>query len=283
MKLQSFDNTAGEGVVTFEPSAWPGDEYKADTSRWYHHLLVSGKRVFEYGNPCGTCGILFRKVGSVSQRVDDSEASELLGRLEAVPSQEALAALARVLEPGVYYPLILEGRVEAVEPGGPRDFFAVDVVRLFGLEPPEYEEPPDPGTPYYRFGTELSLERTGRLGGPHKALVTSVIMPLYRPDLLQRERIEFWKNEHRAGTPLTALAVSVIDDQAPAMYPNDRTYQYEEQFLFTNCLLDGHHRLQAAAEVGADLRILALLALGSRSLVDERDVSAVLAPFQRKG
>src|SRR5438094_2856256 len=132
VELATFDNGTGEGIVSFEPSRTSGPEYDADHSRWYHHLLVAGQRVFEYGCPCGTCGIVFRKVGTSAHRVGDSEAFRLLGHLDSVPSNEILRRLARVLQPGFYHPAIVEGTVRLIEPGAPADYFASDVVRLSG-------------------------------------------------------------------------------------------------------------------------------------------------------
>jgi hypothetical protein len=96
-----FDNVTGEGVVEFERSRTRGPEYEADHSCWYHHVRVRGDRVFEYGCPCGTCGILFRKLRSIEDRLSDTAAAELLGSLDVVPEEDVLRKLARVLAPGV--------------------------------------------------------------------------------------------------------------------------------------------------------------------------------------
>jgi hypothetical protein len=281
MELASFENETGKGVVSFEPWRTSGPEYDKDHSRWYCHLTIAGERVFEYGCPCGTCGIVFRKVGSTAHHVNDSEAVQLLGNLDSVPSNAELRRLARVLEPGFYHPTVVEGTVLLIEPGALDDYFATDVVRLFGLEPPDYEKPSGPRTSYYKLGSDRELERTGRVGGPHKALVTAVVMPLHEPSQLNRERIEYWKRQQNAGMNLTALAVSVLDNQEPAMSPVDHTYAYEEQFLLTNCVLDGHHRIQAAAESGAPVRILSLLAREFSLVRNTDDIVAVLREYSR--
>jgi hypothetical protein len=54
------------------------------------------------------------------------------------------------------------------------------------------------------------------------------------------------------------------------MQSADPEYEYEEQFLFTNVLLDGHHRVQAAVDLGTPIRILALVAK-DRCLVQSAD------------
>ena len=281
MQLKTFRNRTGEGIVAFEPWRTSGPEYDNDHSRWYCHLTVAGKRIFEYGCPCGTCGIVFRKVGKIADRISDREAVHLLGTLDTMPPNRVLRRLARVLEPSCYYPRIIEGTVMRVEPGTPDDYFATDVVRLFGLEAPDNKQPSSPKTTYYRLGVDHELERTGRRSGSHKALVTAVVMPLHDTSLLNRERIDFWKHQFNIGVGLTAFAVSVVDNQSPAMNAVDDTYEYEEQFLFTNCLLDGHHRIQAAAELGAPVRILSLMARDFSLARDSDDIVAVLDRYSR--
>ena len=274
-----FENDTGEGVVSFEPWRTSGPEYESDYSRWYCHLTVDGERVFEYGCPCGTCGIVFRRVGSAAYRVSDTKAAQLLGNLDAIPSNEAVRTLARVLRPGSYCPSIVAGPVQLIEPGAQNDYFSTDVVRLFGFEDPDRTEPAGPRTSYYRFGSDRELERTGRLSGPHKALITAVVMPLHEPAHLNRERIEHWKRQHDAGTNLTAFAVSVLDNQQPAMSPEDDTYPYAEQFLLTLCPLDGHHRIQAAAELGVPVRILSLLTMEFSLVRHKDDIASVLRGY----
>jgi hypothetical protein len=283
MALIEFNNEAGEGVVAFEPWRVTGPDASAD--RWYCHLTVGGARIFEFGCPCGTCGIVFSKIGEPAHRVDDAEAVELLGPLDAVPEEAVLRRLAKVLEGGVYYVTVIEERVRLVEPGSPEDYFATDVVRLFGLEPPDYKTPGDPGTPYYRIGPDHELPRSGRWGGPHKALLTAIGMPLHDPRQLDRDRLAEWKRQIREGRRPTVFAVSIIDGQTPAMAPPDPSYPYAEQLLFTNCLLDGHHRIQAAADLGVPVRILSLLSLNVSMVrgcwVTDADVETVFARFSR--
>jgi hypothetical protein len=123
----------------------------------------------------------------------------------------------------VYCPSIVAGTVKLIAPGSSGDYFATDVARLFGREDPDDTESAGPRTSYYRLGVDRHLDRTGRIHGPHKALVTAIVMPLHGPTYLDRERIEYWKRQHHAGMTLTAFAVAVLDNQAPAMAPPTRT------------------------------------------------------------
>lgn len=262
MDLAIFENDTGEGVVSFQRVGQLAN------------VLVGGMRAFEFGNACGTCGIVFSRIGPFDYRISDTTAVQLLGNLDAIPAPDVLRSLARVLQPGVYYPSVVEGTVKLVEAGSSDDYFDTDVARLFGGGHSNDKR----RTQYYRFGVDRSLDRTGRLHGPHQALVTAIVMPLHEPAYLNRERIEYWKRQYHAGMTPTAFAVAVLDDQAPAMYPADDTYPYEEQFLLTLCTLDGHHRMQAASELERPVRILSLLAR-DHSIYKTDDIATVLSGY----
>ena len=288
--MERFDNVSGEGIIGFDPWRTSGPEYQADNNLWYAALTVNGKRIFQYGSPCGTCGITFKKVASPSDRVSDAEAAELLGELDHVPSDFALRRLARILPRGTYHLAVIEAPVRPVMPGRPEDYFATEVVRLFGLEPPEYEGPEDPGTPYYRLGCdheldvrdpggEVQLRPNFRYTVPQtvtRTLLTQIFMPFQDPTTLDRKRVEYWKSTARAGRPLTALAVSVLDNQSPAVLKGDKDYPYRGQMLLTHCLLDGHHRVQAAAEINSPIRVLTFLAIFASNVRSDFDFAMAL-------
>jgi hypothetical protein len=287
VRLSRFDNVTGEGIVGFDPWRTSGPEYEADHSLWYAALTVNGKRIFQYGCPCGTCGIYFKKVAAPADRVSDAEAANLLGALDHVPSDFTLKRLARILPKGGYHLAIIEAPLKHVTPGSPNDYFATDVVSLFGLEPPEYEKPGDPGTPYYRFGSDHVLEVPYPAGeipaisysypaGTIKTLLTQIVMPLQDPATLDRSRVEYWKSRSQAGHPFTAFAVSVLDNQSPAMRRGERDYPYGGQMLLTHCLLDGHHRVQAASDSGSQVRILTLVAPFASNVGSDFDFATVL-------
>ncbi len=232
-----FDNVSGEGVIAFGP-----------VDRVLSHVSLGGARIFEVGYDCGTCGTLFRKIASPANRIDDREAAAMLGALTEVPAPATLQRLARPLPRGRYRVAVLEGRVVLVHPGAPEDFFATEVARLHG-------KGTDPATPYYRFGQPRALAAREASAG-EAALLVTVAMPIHDLSKLDRDRVDHWKRAALSGEQLTALAVAVLNIQAPFDPPFEVGYPYVEQFLLGCCLLDGHHRLQAAAELESPARIL---------------------------
>ena len=73
-----------------------------------------------------------------------------------------------------------------------------------------------------------------------------------------------WNDAHRVteysalppGGPATAVAYSLLDLLQPAM---DEGEDYYEHWVLTHFLLDGHHKIEAAARAGQRLRLLSLL------------------------
>ncbi len=59
----------------------------------------------------------------------------------------------------------------------------------------------------------------------------------------------------------TALALAVLDVRSPADWNEDRSKDITEHWCLTHYLLDGHHKLNAAAEARKPLRLLSFIAV----------------------
>ncbi len=278
-KLKTFENRTGEGVVSFLPWLTRKSNENHDPSRWFCHVMIGGERVFQFGCPCGTCGIVFRKVGDSANRVDDSEGVRLMGPLESVPSSRTLERLARPLQRGTYHAVVIEAVPTLIPPRAADDYFSTDAVRLFDSRSYPSDEPNDPRTSYYRIGDEVVSRGTSQRVAPYNALALSIAMPLHDPENLNRTRVEHWKDLARTGAQLTAFAIGIVDQQAPATENADENYPIEEHLVLTNCLLDGHHRIQAAAEMRLPIRILSMITDEFSLVKDRAAIEAILKSF----
>lgn len=225
-----LDNSEGEGVVSVTfVEGWV----------WSVAIAVRGQVVFEFGNACGTCGTLFRNVADPRDRITDAAAAQLLGSLDSVPDTGVLRRLGRILEPGSYRVDLVEAEVCLVEPGSADDLFVHEVVDMFERG----EEVNDQG-PYYRLVPKWVVAQ-------HAALA-AIVAPLHATASLDPERVRYWRRQFELGVRPTALALSVVDVQERQVAGPEPSILH----LLTFFLLDGHHRLMAAADLRLPVRLL---------------------------
>jgi hypothetical protein len=268
-----FTNESTNGVIGFvAPDPYRTEEYESgrlkpgvvvDEQRFYGGITIAGERAINIVNACGTCGFLFEKLADPKTHLDDESAVELLGSLEAVPDDATLARLAAILPAGEYLPLIVEAIPRWVRRKGEGDYLVEDFVKLFGLEAPDYVDVPDPRVSYYRLGEPIR-HCVRAYGRKFDGLLFQFLVPLQEADRLNRNRIEHWKNV-ATRRPLTAFAFSAFDIHGPAIYGGDPDYRFETHLALKCVLLDGHHRVQAAAELQAPVRVLAMISRSASS------------------
>ena len=165
---------------------------------------------------------------------------------------------AALLPVGEYLPLLLAVEPRLRRPVEPSDYFAEEQVATWGLEPfwglPEY-----PRTPYYRT-FETSVDAAAHL---FEFIVPMVPPSWGDPDVVAAHAERLWLSSRP-----TAVAVSILDVCEPA---TDRgSSDHYAHWGLTHFLLDGHHKMLAAAESGRSLRLLSLLSLdGSMATSDQ--------------
>ncbi|MFI8952216.1 hypothetical protein ACIGO6_37760 [Streptomyces sp. NPDC053750] len=212
-------------------------------------LMVDDEPAFELSFYCGTCPFLFRRLETSRQKLSLEDVQErLTGALGDVDDAGVIDAFGTLLPQGEYLPLLLSVQPRLVVPGGEGDYFSGEQVTTWGIDQfwglPEY-----PHTPYYRtFETAVDAD----------AHLYEFVVPMVAPTWNDRERVEEYATRMEKGTVPTAVAISTLDLCEPAAgMPID---QYQHWGL-THFLLDGHHKLEAAATVDRPVRILSLLAL----------------------
>ncbi len=216
-------------------------------------LAVDGATVFELSWWCGTCPYLFeRQPGAGSVPSVDGFRERLASGLESV-EDDVVAAYGTLLPAGRYLPLLLEISPCRITPGGPGDFFTHENRATWGRP----EAAPSPGTDYYRtFETRID-------DGAH---LYEFVVPMVPPSWNDAGTVDVHAERLRDGSAPTAVAVSTLDIIDPAWA--DEGSDLHTQWCLTHFLLDGHHKIEAAARLGRPMRLLALLSLDS-SLADD--------------
>lgn len=237
-------------------------------------LFIEGDPSFELSFWCGTCPFLFERK---TMGYDISDEREPLGKLERgldLIDDEVVTAFSRLLPDGAYLPLLVEVTPELVAPYDDRDYFTHEQIATWGIDP-NWGLPQNPLTHYYRtFETEV---------GPDEHLFEFVV-PMVQPSWNDEKRVEHYVDLLAGGTKPTAVALSILDRRAPAVASPEADW-YAHRAV-THFLLDGHHKFEAAARVGAPLRLLALLSI-DESLAGAEAVAGLpdllrRAPSQRR-
>ncbi|MFB6520061.1 hypothetical protein [Streptomyces sp. NPDC056401] len=214
-------------------------------------LMVDDEPAFELSFYCGTCPLLFQRLETAGGKLSlESVRERLTGALED-PDDEAgvMEAFGALLPEGEYLPLLLSVEPRLIIPGREGDYFSGEQVTAWGINQfwglPEY-----PHTPYYRtFETAVDAD----------AHLYEFVVPMVPPTLNDRERVEEYVALMEQGAVPTAVAISTLDVCQSALGLADDPAAH---WGLTHFLLDGHHKLEAAATAGRPVRLLSLLALG---------------------
>jgi len=212
-------------------------------------LLLDEQPAFELSQWCGTCQFLFQRLEGAN---DSLSLDALQARLSAGVDDlddEVISSFGALLEQGTYLPILLSVQPRLTLPGQPGDYYSEEQVSSWGLSGfwglPEY-----PATAYYRtFETKVDE-------GTH---LFEFVVPMLPPAWNDAAKVAEHAERLASSDRPTAVAVSTLDVCQPAVA--NQSTDYFAHWGLTHFLLDGHHKMQAAAENGRPLRLLSLLSL----------------------
>ena len=226
-----------------------GEEAKQE-SQWAGRRLMwlDERPAYELSFWCGTCQFMFKRLEGSNQTLSIAEFSQRLNDGLDTAEDDVAARFAELLPTGSYQPILLQVEPRLVTPSGPGDYFCEDQLDTWNSDGfwglPEY-----PATPYYRT-YESTVDADSRL--------YEFVVPMVPPSWNEPDRVREYALRLAASTKPTAVAVSILDVRQPA---NAEGPDYYRHWLLTHFLLDGHHKLQAAAESASPVRLLSLLSL----------------------
>lgn len=220
-------------------------------AEWDRYITVNGQPAYYLGNVCGTCSFLFERLPGANAGI---EVGDLTARL-AVGIEDASAELIETLGqlmPGTSYLIVLlRLQPQLVRPFGPSDYFSLEQVQNEGGVDPFWNLPHYPKVPYYRVASRSGVPISP--AGPY-AEAFDFIVPMYPESLLDDSRIAFYENELRNGRAPTAIALSLLDVKQPERAEISH-------WCLAHYVVDGHHKLAAAARTQQELTLLAFIAV----------------------
>ena len=223
---------------TKRPGAWRGNRL----------LYTGGRQAFELSFWCGTCQFLFQRLGGATEGGYIKAVQEKLARGIDGLQQDIIAEISPLLPKSVYLPLLLEISPRLVFPGGVDDYFAGEQVRTWGMVD-FWGLPANPHVPYYRtFQTVVDSE----------SHLYEFVVPMVPPSWNEGDRVQEFEEILATGGKPTAVAISILDVCAPAVDDGPDWYYH---WALTHFLIDGHHKMEAAAKNHRQLRLLTLLSM----------------------
>lgn len=231
-------------------------------------LVLDGEPAFELAYWCGTCPLLFQRLGGAQDATSLEDLEQRLAAGLDTVDDDVVQRFGALLPAGTYLPLLLSVSPRLVGPDSPDDYFSHEQVVTWGIDP-FHGVPEDPGTPYYRT-FETPVHEDGHL--------YEFVVPLVPPSVNDPARVARHAALLQTSSAPTAVAVALLDVCQPDD-PEDSADHYAHWGL-THFLLDGHHKLQAAAELARPLRLLSLLSL-TDSLALPADLARVPELRQR--
>jgi hypothetical protein len=229
------------GEATKDEGSWAGRRL----------LYVDQAPAFELSYWCGTCPFLFERLEGANTTLSISEMQHRLAAgLDGLDS-EVIGEFGRLLAHDDYVPMLLEAKPTLVRPGDADDYFCHEQVATWGITGfwglPHY-----PRAFYYRT-YECAVDP-----GAH---LFEFVVPMVPPSWNEPAHVDTYRERLRTSASPTVIVVSTLDVCRPAVA--DDTYDDFEHWCLTHFVLDGHHKLEAAATEHRSLRILSLLSRGA--------------------
>jgi hypothetical protein len=253
VEVRSSSTTSPIGFTRVGGGAWKD---------WDRFLTLDGKPAYQIGNICNTCSFFFQRMTGANRSVEfDSVVTALTGGLTNL-SPTVASQLAQTLPEGEYIACFLHCSPVPARPGSANDYFSHEQTDLFGRDP-FWDLPRDPRTEYYRL--ETAPIASGRT-------LFEFLVPMFPARWLKTSVVNEYVTALSGGAQPTAIAVSILDAKGPA----DPDGEELEHLCLAHYLLDGHHKVLAAAQTGRIVSLVSFLAV-NQGISQEEDRRLVLA------
>jgi hypothetical protein len=248
LESQALTNSESRSTLAFTAtSGWGYPE-------WDRFISFDGRQIFHIGNPCETCEFFFKRVSdrSVSSFEIDRTRLALEAGLNSI--DETAMAFSEVIPNGDYVVALFVAHLRQAGSSVMPDYFSHEQ----RLAWPEYDrdETEIPTCTSYFRGESRQVG--------DQQMLFEFFVPLYDIGMLNRNRVDHYKQILLAGHRPTAIALSVLDVKSSMSYPRDNAGaeiepEFPTHWCFANYLLDGHHKMMASHETGKPISVLSFI------------------------
>ncbi|HEY3269211.1 MAG TPA: hypothetical protein VGM37_20045 [Armatimonadota bacterium] len=239
--------------ITVSTSTSPLALVHGETDPWEpRYLTVNGDRAFDMGNHCGTCSFLFERLeGAPNERSPGRLDGALRSGLRRL-DDAALNAASPLIPKGEYDVILLAAVPRLVSPFSDADYFFREQADLWGAQAWDYWT----GLPHF---THTAYYRLPDIAMGKGEMLFQFIVPLIPPALADEKTVKAYMERLEAAESPTALAVSVLDVKQPAVWGGDQEPEITKHWCLAHFLVDGHHKVCAAARAHRPITLLSYL------------------------
>lgn len=238
---------------------------------WKRHVTVNGAEVAWIGNGCETCGYMFEQLAAPTPIVELDQLRAKFARGLFTLDDDVVETIGSLLPEGEYAVALMKCLPVRIEPGGPGDYFfeelsnACNPLQLPGDE--MFEPYTETNTHYYRLFARSGLS-VGRDPHGYGGTRFDFIMPLAQS--IDPGTVATYLKSLEDGRRPTAVSLSVLDISMLS--------HGEPHWCMAHYLIDGHHKVAAAAEAQKPLTLLAFVSL-DEGVCREEDVRHFLSTY----
>lgn len=236
---------------------------------WDRFITLDGKRAHYIGNICGTCPFIFERQEGANDKISPVALSNSLRNGIISIDEMITSAAMEALPAGAYKVLLLSCSPRLIVPSKPGDYFFEEQIQLWGVDPFW-------GVPHYAKNEYYRTEPANISNG---GALFEFVVPMFPRRYLHEKTIESYKTLLGNPTVPTALAVSILDVKQPANWSGNP--DITSHWCLAHYLLDGHHKMCAAALTGRPISLLSFLAVG-KGISSPEQVAEVLVVLGRK-
>lgn len=230
---------------------------------WDRYLTIEGKKAFHIGNICGTCSFFFERLEGANKSVNAEAIIDALNKGVKNLEPSIVQALALIVPDGKYKLLLQVVRPHLVKPGEKADYFTDEQVALWGVDG-FWGMPHFPKTEYYRLQTKKIKEGRG---------LFEFLVPMFPHNWLESKRLAEYETAYDNNEMPSAVSISILDVKSPADWDGEK--DITSHCCLAHYLIDGHHKVYAAAKTGKPLTLISFLAV-SQGVSSEQEITELL-------
>lgn len=238
---------------------------------WNRVLTMHGTDAICVGNVCDTCGFFFENLAGPNSKLGVRELRMELEQGAQDLDRTMLETLAQLMPRSTYTVAAIKIRPKLVAPRQHGDYFAnddfefADSFPVFEYGPPH---PLDPKTPYFRIEGRSGVHIEDAI---YTSSAFDFVIPIQSYANLEQARVEYFKETLIAGATPSVVALSLLDVKGPS--ETDCVH-----WVLAHYLLDGHHKLAAAAQTKSEVMLIAFIA-HEHGVSESDDISRFLNTY----